>query len=149
MTEENLRKEGVMYALEITETIGLNQCLICGAEQIDCDKFCRRCGARQSRTIDRSTNITSGVTTGCTDRSKFSGYNTRPFPVHRSQRLSCSDQLVSIMTQELSERTSSIRANRWVMHLISVLVTAPIWLMIVLLSPLDAYLAAKNIAKHV
>jgi len=138
-----------MYALEITETIGLNQCLICGAEQNDCDKFCRRCGARQRRIIDRSTNISSGVSIGCTDRPRFSGYNTSPFPVSRTQRRSCSDQLVSIVTQELSQRTSSIRASRWVVHLVSVLVTAPIWLMIVLLSPLDAYLAAKNIAKHV
>ncbi|MCI0664759.1 MAG: zinc ribbon domain-containing protein [Acidobacteria bacterium] len=136
-----------MYALEITETIGLNKCMTCGAEQNDRDKFCRRCGARQSSSIDRSSKTTSGISSGYID--KYSGYNTRTFPLNRTERRSCSDQLVSIVTQELSERTSSIRANRWVMHLVSVLVTAPLWLMIVLLSPLDAYLAAKNIAKHV
>jgi hypothetical protein len=137
-----------MQALEITETIGFNQCRNCGAEQIDSDKFCRRCGARQSNSFDRSTSASSGGSNRI-ERTGESGYNTRPFPVSRMQSRSCSDQLVSIVTQELSERTSSIRANRWVMHLVSVLVTAPLWLMIVLLSPLDAYLAAKSIVKGV
>jgi hypothetical protein len=138
-----------MNSLEITETIGLNQCRVCGAEQINFDIFCRRCGARQSCKIDQSTNTASGITFGYIGSTNNSGYETRPFHVNLTTRRSCSDQLVSIVTQELSERTSSIRANRWVMHLVSVLVTAPLWLMIVLLSPLDAYLAAKNIAKHV
>jgi hypothetical protein len=139
-----------MNALEITETLGLNQCQNCRAEQNDYDKFCRRCGARQSRSIDRSINTTSGINSGSFGISeKFSGYNTRPFPVNRTQRRSCSDQLVSLVTQELSERTSSIQTNRWVMHIVSVLVTAPLCLLIVLLSPLDAYLAAKNIVKQV
>jgi hypothetical protein len=136
-----------MNAIETTETIGLNQCQTCGAEQIETDKFCRRCGARQSNSIDRSRIITSGFGSGSTDKSEYSGYNTKPLPVNRTGHRSCSDQLVNIVTQELSERTSPIRANRLVMHLISVLITAPLWLMIVLLSPLDAYLAAKNIVK--
>jgi hypothetical protein len=137
-----------MNSLEITETIGLNQCRVCGAEQINFDKFCRRCGAKQSSPIDQSTNLASGITAGCINNTT-SGFETRTFHVNLTKRRSCSDQLVSIVTQELSERTSSIRANRWIMHLISVLVTAPLWLMIILLSPLDAYLAAKNIAKQV
>jgi hypothetical protein len=138
-----------MNALDITETIGLNQCQSCRAEQNDYDKFCRRCGARQSRSIDRSINTTSGINSGSFGMTEFSGYHTRPIPVNRTQRRSCSDQLVSLVTQELSERTSSIQTNRWVMGIVSVLVTAPLWLLIVLLSPLDAYLAAKNIVKQV
>jgi hypothetical protein len=52
------------------------------------------------------------------------------------------------VTKELSEKTSSLRANRLAMLLISMLVAAPLWLMIVLLSPLDAYVAAKNLAER-
>jgi len=134
-----------MYALEITETIGFKQCRSCGAEQIEQDKYCRRCGARQIGSTDRSTNTTSGFCSVSIDKSP--GHNTRSFSVDWTEHRSCSDQLVSKVTRELSERTSSIRSNRWVMHLVSVLVTAPLWLIIVLLSPLDAYLAAKNIVK--
>lgn len=43
---------------------------------------------------------------------------------------------------------SSLRANRRAMRLVSMLIAVPLWLMIVLLSPLDAYAAAKAIAKQ-
>jgi hypothetical protein len=39
-------------------------------------------------------------------------------------------------------------ANRRATRLVSILIAVPLWLMIVLLSPLDAYAAAKAIAKQ-
>ncbi len=55
---------------------------------------------------------------------------------------------VEINSQDLSARTSSLRANRVAMRLVSMLIAVPLWLMIVLLSPLDTYVAAKSIAKR-
>lgn len=123
------------------ETIALKRCDACSAESLDRDKFCRRCGACQ----DSSNDPTTGVI-GSADSSDF---KTRPLTGSESVRQSYSGPLVRVVTQELLERTSSLGANRWARPLVSVLVAVPLWLMIVLLSPLDTYIAAKAIAKQV
>ena len=136
-----------MCAPEIAETSGFNHCQVCGAEQIDRDKFCRRCGAGQSRGLGLSNCKTdSGVVA---DDAGAPGYATASLSGGAAPRRSYSGPLINIVTQQLSEQTSSFRANRLAMLLIGILVAAPLWLMIVLLSPLDAYVAAKDLAKHV
>ncbi len=138
-----------MFAPETTETIGLRQCQVCGAEQRERDRFCRRCGVSQSRRVDPFNGITGGLTSDAIGRADRSAEETRPLSRSGTLRRSYSGPLVGIVTQELSEQTASFHANRWAMLLISILVAAPLWLMIVLLSPLDAYVAAKDIAKQV
>ena len=127
-----------MLAQQITTTIGLKQCHSCGAELLDRDKFCRRCGVRESDP--------SSVVTG---RPGNTGFETRSVSGSGTLGRPYSGPLVGIVTQKLSERTSSLRASRWAMLLVSALVALPLWLMIVLLSPLDAYVAAKSIARQV
>jgi hypothetical protein len=134
-------EEVVMLAPEITEVLGLKQCHVCYAELLDRDKFCRHCGISQSSCIDFSSAVT-----GKTD---ISDYETKLMSGSGTLRRSYSGPLVNIMTQELSEGTSSLRANRWARRLVSALVAVPLWLMIVLLSPFDAYTAAKAIARQV
>jgi hypothetical protein len=137
-----------MFAPETADTVGFKHCQVCSAAQIDHDKFCRRCGASQSRRIEplnSTTGSVAGAVVGVTGKSVC---ETAPLPGSGSLRRSYSGRLVGIVTQELSEQTSSLRANWWAMLLISLLVAAPLWLMIVLLSPLDAYVTAKNLAKQ-
>jgi hypothetical protein len=62
---------------------------------------------------------------------------------------SFSGVLVNLVTEGVSARGLSLPGNRWVMRLASALVAVPLWLMIVLLSPLDAYVAARAIARRV
>jgi hypothetical protein len=52
------------------------------------------------------------------------------------------------VAQKLSEETSSLREHRWMMLLVGMIVAVPLWLMIVLLSPLDAYVAAKDLSRQ-
>lgn len=138
-----------MFALETAETTGLKQCQACGAAQIVCDKFCRRCGARQGFAVEPSDCVAGAVACDIVERADRSGCETAPLPGAGTLRRSYSGRLVGIVTQELSVQTSSIRSNRWAMFLIGLLVAAPLWLMIILLSPLDAYVAAKDFAKQV
>jgi hypothetical protein len=42
-----------------------------------------------------------------------------------------------------------LSANRWSKRLASALVAIPLWFMILMLSPLDAYVAARAITKRV
>jgi uncharacterized membrane protein YvbJ len=47
-----------MLAQEMTETTGIKKCHACGAELLERDKFCRRCGVSQGV----PTSTLSGVT---------------------------------------------------------------------------------------
>jgi hypothetical protein len=134
-----------MFAPGITETVGLKQCHVCGAVQFERDRFCRRCGASQSSRIDQSNILTKAVT----EVVERSDHKTRPLSGSGTLRQSNSSPLVSIVTQVLSERTTPLSANPWAMHLVGALVALPLWLMIVLLSPLEAYIAAKTVARQV
>jgi hypothetical protein len=136
-----------MFEQETAQTTDFRRCKACGAAQRERDKFCRRCGVSQSlrsEPLNWMTGADSVV--GSADRS---GRETALLTGGATLRRSYSGKLVGIVTNELSEHTSSFRANRWAMLLISMLVAAPLWLMILLLSPLDAYVAAKDLAKQV
>jgi hypothetical protein len=123
----------------MTETVGLTQCHTCGAELLERDKFCRRCGVDQ-----RLCTVPTTVVPG---HSGSFEYETRPLSGGGNRGGSFSGTLVNFVTQSVSERTSGCGANRWAMRLVGALVVAPLWVMIVLLAPLDAYVAAKAIAK--
>ena len=128
-----------MFTPEMTETVGLTQCRTCGAELLESDKFCRRCGVNQSL-------CTTPLTVVAGNSGRFK-YETRPLPGGANRGGSFSGTLVNFVTQSVSERTSGCGANRWTMRLVGALVMAPLWVMIVMLAPLDAYVAAKAIAK--
>jgi hypothetical protein len=128
-----------MFAPEMTETIGLTQCHTCRAELLERDKFCRRCGVNQS--------LCTAPLTVVADHGGRVEYETRPLAGGANLGGSFSGTLVNFVTQSVSERTSRCGANRWTMRLVSALVVAPLWVMIVALAPLDAYVAAKAIAK--
>jgi hypothetical protein len=130
-----------MHEPEDRETIGLLRCHSCAAEQPQPDKFCRRCGASQRPGGARLT--------GDTERP---AQDTRPLRRPHNYD-SFSGALVTLVTEGVSARASSLSpspaGNRWAMRLAGVLVAVPLWLMIVLLSPLDAYVATRAITKRV
>ncbi|MGH9836427.1 MAG: hypothetical protein ACRD9Y_25670 [Blastocatellia bacterium] len=130
-----------MLAQEMKETVGLNQCHACGAEGLERDKFCRRCGVNHSF---RTAPYIGGA--GGTEPFEC---ETRQLPVIESRCYSFSGALAQAVTRGVSERTSPFRNQRWALRLVSALVAVPLWLMIVLLSPFDAYVAAREIAKQV
>jgi ribosomal protein L40E len=136
---EALSPIGKMFAPEMRETVGCKQCHSCGAELLERDQFCRRCGVSQ-----RLRTAPSMVVAG---HGSSSEYETRPLPGGADRGSSFSGTLVKLVTESVSEGTSRCGANRWTMRLVGALVVVPLWLMIALLSPLDAYVAARAIAK--
>ncbi len=129
-----------MFALEMMETVGLMQCHSCGAELRERDKFCRQCGISQ--------RLRPAPSTVAAGRGGQFEYETRLLPVGRNRSGSFSGVLVNLVTESVAEGTSRHGANRWTMRLVGALAIVPLWLMITLLSPLDAYVAAKAIAKQ-
>ena len=124
-----------MLATHEIETAPLRQCSTCQAELLERDKFCRRCGIRQVNSYATSTNLTH-----------LSEGETRPLSGITEVFPSYSGQLIKIVAESLSVRAATQRSNHGLRRLVCTLITIPIWMLIVMLSPLDAYTAAKAAA---
>ncbi|MBS1811461.1 MAG: zinc ribbon domain-containing protein [Acidobacteria bacterium] len=124
-----------MFAPQLIETVALKQCHSCGAELIERDKFCRRCGISQ-RLCNDSSNQPQHKSECATQR----------FSESNGMHQSFSGPLMQAITTGVSQRTTALQTNRWAMRLVGALVAVPLWLMIVLLSPLEALAAAKAIS---
>src|SRR5262249_6782301 len=107
----------------------VKQCRRCGALLPDTHNFCRSCGISQ---LDRG-EATAG--------SRGNDVNLIPNRLETSQLLS--EALVRSLTKSLAIKTAPFRCNRFGTSLVAALTIIPIWLLIVLLSPLDAYVAAR------
>ncbi|MGH9835169.1 MAG: zinc ribbon domain-containing protein [Blastocatellia bacterium] len=122
---------------EIKETVGLKSCNNCSRELREGDKFCRRCGANQNgRPRAEPPDATEAE----------SKYKTSRLP-EADDRHRFSGSLMKSLAGGVSARTSRIN-NRFAKLVVSILAAAPLWLMIVLLSPFDAYVAARSIANE-
>lgn len=120
---------------ELTETIGFRRCCRCTAELRDRDKFCRHCGVRQSHCYATSTDL-----------AHLAHNETQSLQRCSENYTTYSGQLIRIVAESMSARTSAQNAHGWLKRLICTLITIPIWMLIVMLSPLDAYAAAKAAA---
>ena len=121
------------YDLSHVETRDLWLCEVCRAERGERDKFCRRCGAR----IDAS---------GRAHVAPSSARATSSLPQDVSPLVS--SRLVAAALSGISTQGAPSH-NRLFKWLISALMSIPIWLIIVLLSPFDAYTTAKTISKQI
>lgn len=127
-----------------TEIIGNKQCPCCSAELFEADRFCRRCGIVQSvRTAPLTSSPSAPFGSGGLENAA-----TRPLGESGLLGHSYSGVLLGAVTRSLSERTSGLRAGRPMKRFIISLLAIPLWLMIVLLSPLDAFAAARVIARE-
>jgi hypothetical protein len=126
----------MVYDLSQIDTKDLRLCDVCRAEPHERDKFCRRCGARL---------VASGVTQSAVAASS-SARATSSFP--QDMYLMFSGRLLAAVVTGISPRISPLH-NRLFKWLISALLSIPILLIIVLLSPLDAYATAKTISKQI
>jgi predicted amidophosphoribosyltransferase len=125
-----------------TKIITVKTCRACTAGLFDDDNFCRWCGAPQygDLTVSRRSHI-----------SLTSLYQIAPSDQMRpiSTYHTVSGPLVRAITENMSASLTAQSRQRYVQTVIQALVSIPIWLVFVLLSPFDAYLAAKNITKGV
>lgn|SRR5262245_19245827 len=125
----------MIYDISQIETRDLKLCEACRAESRGSDKYCRRCGAR----IDAPGGA-------------------RIMPDASSSRVTSSlsqDMYTLVSGRLIATAVSGISPHVAPLHnalfkwLISALLSIPIWLIIVLLSPLDAYATAKTISKQI
>ena len=114
-----------------TKTVAIKGCAECDGGLLETDRFCRWCGVRQVYSAQLCTS--SPLTTTALPQTAL---------YHR-----VSGPLVSAILTGVSDRSGEAPGpilKRTILALISI----PIWLIIVLLSPLDAYAAAKAISRQ-
>lgn len=141
-----LSRRRIEVVMDIVEhqarTVAVKACRSCGSGLLELHKFCRSCGAPQ---IDQGTQTQQTFTASEACRFTTSSLaNAARGDVYRR----VSGPLVSaVVTGALAappaEAVSPL-ARRAILALISI----PIWLIIVLLSPLDAYAAVKVLARQ-
>lgn len=118
--------------IEQTPTVDLRLCRVCLAELRDHDKFCRHCGARQTGAI-ASPLANTAQSAHATSRLQADTFN------------SVSASLLNAIAAGAQAGTAQLDSRR-LRRAVSALIAIPLWLMIVLLSPIDAYATAKAIA---
>lgn len=128
-------------------TLAIEPCGVCGAGLIEGSKYCRLCGARQSH----SQSLTS---TGC---ELSAGTGQRPaVESYQTTKLAqqivyhpVSGPLVKALSTGLPAHVSGSRTKEIPKRLLLALMAIPIWVMIILLSPIDAYASAKIIGERI
>lgn len=124
-----------------TRTMSAKMCRVCGAGLLENDNFCRRCGARQ--TSDLGANRRSHIRLTSLHQIPSPDPTCSPIALYHP----VSGPLVRAIAETVSANLTSQRRKRFVRRVIQALVSIPIWLVFVLLSPFDAYAAAKNVTK--
>ena len=126
------------------ETVAISTCDSCGSGLLETNKFCRNCGARQSAQFlgfvpsgpFSADAVSSGV---AASRSSAKAGADAYHPV--------SGPLVKAVVASVSSRDTVPLHGRLFSSSILALISIPIWIMIVLLSPIDAYVAARAFSR--
>lgn len=131
-------------------TVAIKACIACASALLERDNFCRRCGAPQpgheSLALNRVVKMpTEAAECGAQfwENTKFA--NSARGDVYRR----ISGPFVNAVVTGALSTPSTENQNLFVQRVILALISIPIWLIIVLLSPLDAYAAVKNLARQV
>ena len=133
-------------------TVSVKPCGVCGFGLFASDKFCRYCGARQIGGSDSRVIIGPEE-----DPRKVPYYDvvspSRSFETslistvvtEENTYRSTSGPMVNALANSMSTAAPTGFCGRLARKPVSVLISLTIWLMIVLLSPLDAYVASKSV----
>jgi hypothetical protein len=127
----------MMNSTQKIETVAIKQCPTCAGELLARDRFCRHCGVHQNDSC-----VTAALTLD------LPSYATKPLGENTATYQSLSGTLINIVAQGISAKSLSYCASRSLTRLIAIIATVPIWLLIVLLSPMEAYAAARTITKQ-
>jgi hypothetical protein len=125
-------------------TVAVKACSACSGQLLESDRFCRWCGEAQSDgasgalyavSVPPSHQLAARYTTSLLVERKSNLY-------HRVSGPLVNAVVAGVASGELGDQ------GRWARRAMLALISLPIWLMIVLLSPLDAYAAAKNLLRE-
>ena len=123
-----------MIAARQLEKVVIKDCYKCNGQLSVPDSFCRWCGTHQG---DEEETLIPVNNTGWR--------NQKTTPVMMSEEVSktLSSLPLNALAQCAIAKTGSLRLNRFGVLTVAVLIAIPMWLLIILLSPLDAYASAK------
>ena len=130
--------------LQEARTVALKECTSCGAGLLDRDKFCRSCGVRQPALEGSMINQAHGASASMLGATVAIAADVRTDVYRR-----VSGPLVNAVVTGALSAPSADNQSAFIKRVILALISIPIWLIIVLLSPLDAYAAVKNLAGQV
>jgi hypothetical protein len=136
-----------MDELQQARTVALKACRACSSGLLEHDKFCRRCGARQPgrESLELNQAQTGASACGAQSCATVAIAGVARADVYRR----ISGPLVNAVVTGALSVPSTENQSPFVKRVILALISIPIWLIIVLLSPLDAYAAVKNLARQV
>lgn len=131
-----------MTQAEQQTTVTIIPCSACGAGLSEDSKFCRRCGARLTGDTDQTERLSFDTL------SSPGAYRTSPLaPLNLYHPVS--GPLVKAVAAGVPTRTSLSTTGGLTKRMLPALMAVPIWVMIILLSPIDAYASAKIIGQRV
>lgn len=141
--------EVVMDSLYQAKTVAVKACVACSGGLLEYDKFCRWCGVRQT-----VSTIECGEA-GATEAVRLNSNSSLPLTTSRLMAVEQSNlyrrvsgPLVSAVIAGVSANAPTQSRNRLISSAILALISVPIWLIIILLSPFDAIAAAKNLLRE-
>lgn len=128
-------------------TVAISPCIACGAGLLEGSNFCRSCGGRQliqcgSTPAMRDTIKEVSAQTSCAENKTTRV--SEPILYHP-----VSGPLVRAVATGVSAGSSHSPTREFSKRLLLALMAIPIWVMIILLSPLDAYASAKIIGNRI
>lgn len=136
-----------MGVMQEARTIAVKACALCSGGLLEYDRFCRWCGVRQPERMSASGKAGAEHST---DSINLSPYTTSALERAEAQAglyRRVSGPLVSAVVAGVSASSPQV-CGRFMKRAILALISVPIWLIIILLSPLDAYAAAKNLLRE-
>lgn len=128
-----------MDTLRESRTVAVKPCVQCAGGLLDYDKFCRWCGVRQPEPAISST-------LGASHHLNLLDHDNPGQTERLCKRVS--GPLIDAMIQGMSSGAPGQARGSIMRAAILALVSLPMWLMIVLLSPLDAYAAARSLVRQ-
>ena len=135
-----------MYESNQTTTLAIKPCRSCGAGLVEENKFCRSCGAPQSYVMPAYPPASVSV-------ENAEPQTSRQYATTRVSQLKLyhpvSGPLVNAVAAGVPTRISDSRRGSVSKRMLLALMAIPIWVMIILLSPLDAYASAKIIGNRI
>ena len=132
-----------MYASDQTTTVAIRPCRSCGAGVSDESKFCRSCGTAQP-----ADECQSKIPAANLSNLPQKRYATAPLS-SKDLYHPVSGPLVSAVVAGVPASTPRSTATSLSKRMLLALMAIPIWVMIILLSPLDAYASAKIIGNRI
>jgi hypothetical protein len=125
------------------KTVAIKSCVACASGLLEHDRFCRWCGVQQPGIATlcepaayKTATLTATLSTGLTSGARAETYHRVSGPL-----------VEAVLTGALAGRSIN-NQSPVLKRMIPALIGIPIWLIIVLLSPLDAYAAVRNLARQ-